>query len=198
MSAIAATTFLFAAQVEAETLPALFKVTGLADGDILNVRAKPSAKSEDVGDLPMDAQVEVLEYDEDSKWARIIWQEGNGWLATRYLAPMARVRLQSGLPVGLTCNGNEPFWSLELQPTGGFAFSSPEGAFDGQIDWSSTSYNFGDSHHAFGGGNATGVLQRGQCSDTMSDRSYGWSLDLVLDGQPPRLLSGCCFAQQNN
>ena len=179
----------------AEPVPQLVRVTGLSAGDALNVRAAPTAKSEDLGDLKNDTVVEVIAYSDDRTWARIVWQEGNGWIAARYVSEIPRPRLDSGLPVGLICTGDEPFWSFDLAPSGQVTFRAETGDVQAPLLWSTPSYNRGDTRYAFGNDRMTGLLQRTTCNDTMSDRISGWAVDLVLTDDPPRLLSGCCMSR---
>lgn len=182
------------ASVSAEPVPALKRVRGVEPSDTLNVRAEPSAASEDIGDLEPGAAIEVLDFSSDQAWARIVWEEGNGWVAKRYLEDLTRPRLSSGLPLGLSCSGTEPFWSLQLDASGALAYQAGDEENQTDISWSAVSRNAGDTRYAFGGSVLEGVLRREQCTDGMSDRDYGWSLDLLIRRDTTQLLSGCCTA----
>jgi uncharacterized membrane protein len=179
--------------VGAETAPTLARVAQIAADDPLNVRALPKVSSADIGDLNLGDMVEVLQRSADGKWSQILWQEGNAWISSAYLVDVARPRLDSGLPVHLSCGGNEPSWSVDLSKTGGFRLTSLHGLdADEQISWSTTSRNEGDSTHAFATPSFTGVLRREMCTDGASEANYGWRLDLIGPTDTPELLSGCC------
>lgn len=173
----------------AEPLPVLGKVVS---SDALNVREAASASSADLGDLTPGTVIEVLSYSADDRWARIAWQEGNAWVAARFLADVVRPSLDSGLPVGLTCAGTEPFWALTLTEAGDAVMQRPDGDMTSAITWSAPSRNVGETHYAFTTDAFAGVLQRGLCEDLAVDTQSGWSIDLILRGDTPGLLSGCC------
>ena len=175
-----------------EAAPKLKRVSGLEAGDVLNVRAEPSASSEDLGDLKQDAVVEALETSSDGQWLRIIWNEGNGWISADYLEDMDRPMLDSGMPVGLMCVGTEPFWSLRLGGDGLLDYDIEGVETSDRITWSSSSRNQGSVRHAFRSDSFAGVLRSEECSDGMSDIAYGWSLDLLIEQEPRQFLSACC------
>ncbi len=179
------------------SLPHLATVTGLAANDTLNVRETPSAKSADIGDINQDQTVEVLELDPSGKWARILQSEGNGWVSTRYLAQKARAVAPSGLPLGLQCSGTEPFWSAKLGTDSTVRFDvMGQDAQSYPLDWSSPSRNRGGAEFGLSSKGMTGILRRAACSDGMSDRAYGWALDLIVETDGGKtLLGGCCSAQ---
>lgn len=161
-------------------------VTNLTAGDHLNVRADSSAGSEDLGDLKQGALVEVIAVSSDGKWGKFIWEEANGWAAMRYLADTPRTRSASGMPLGLQCAGTEPFWSADMVTDASFKFEAPDGvsAMTGlEI------VNVPDGYDLTMG-KMSGNLRPQECSDGMSDRDYGWSLDIILEGGFE--LKGCC------
>ena len=187
---------LFAAAAHAEfvLLPGVYEVTGVAADEALNVRLAPDAGAEDIGDLQPHAQVEVTAIDASGKWARILWVEKDGWIARRYLVEVERFGdAFSGMPVDLLCTGTEPFWAADITPGKQFSFSE----LGGEAEWmpvvtSVMSTNVYRSNYAFDTAKFTGLLRRADCSDGMSDMTYGWALDLLDKGSAPRLLSGCC------
>ncbi|MEO1639692.1 MAG: SH3 domain-containing protein [Pseudomonadota bacterium] len=185
---------LLASPVQAETLPSLAQVTGISAGDVLNVRDGAGAQFADIGDLNAGAQVEVIDYSADGTWAQITWQEGNAWVAARYLEDVPQPQLESGLPVGLRCSGGEPFWSLTLSETGTATFSSPAGSTENLVEWSAPSQNEGTLRYAFTSSQITGVLSRSQCIAAGTGQTLGWTLDVILTGDANALLSGCCTA----
>lgn len=174
-------------------LPAIFEVTGVASNDTLNVHEHPDASSRDIGDLLPREQVEVTVFDASGKWARILWVEGNGWIARRYLAEVPQFGDNfSGMPVGLYCSGTEPFWSADITPENRFNFNRMgESSQQMSIQNSSMSLNMYGSNYAFDTPRFVGFLRRAACSDGMSELDYGWSLDLFQKGSG-NLLSGCC------
>lgn len=179
--------------------PEYVDVTGVAPDDTLNVREAPNARAADIGDLaPFAAGIEVIERDSSGKWGRIIWAEGNGWIAMRYTRPSPVAFIAgTGLPTGLVCAGTEPFWSLTLLE---------HGAFFGDLSGDYTSFSRNTAMIAAGHAHfpvaltlstdtdfMLATLRPLQCSDGMSDRTYGWSVDVFgqsANGQT--LLSGCC------
>lgn len=179
--------------------PSYVDVTGVAEGDTLNVRAGPSADSDDIGDLPRTTRnVEIGAVDESGKWGRIIWEEGNGWIALRFTRPAEQPRIAgTALPHGLSCGGTEPFWNLFFTPAGA-TYSTPDSPA-APLGYSRTFVADG-----FGGAPAALVvgaqnrlviatIRAGACTDGMSDRTYPWSVD-ALHQSPERqfLQSGCC------
>ena len=179
--------------------PTYHRVTGVAPDDTLNVRAAPSADSADVGDLAHDQRgIEVSGLDPTGKWARIVWQESNGWIATRFLTSDPVPRLgASGVPQGLTCGGTEPFWALDL--TSSTVRYSDAMAADYDMALTGVSVAEGrlgsPAVVGFSGPFASGdaILAPDICSDGMSDRDYPWRIDLLLSsGGTRRFVSGCC------
>lgn len=179
--------------------PGYFRVVGVASDDTLNVRAEPSARSPDIGDLPHNAtRLEVSARDASGDWGRIVWEEGDGWIAMRFLEPDP-LQMVSGaqLPAGLVCAGTEPFWTMNLSE-GSAGYSEASGAFhtfslrgtrvaDGQARFP-VQVDFAGSTAA-----ATLLVRPAQCSDGMSDRGYPWQVDMFLNtAEGGRLLTGCC------
>ncbi|MCL3883640.1 peptide-binding protein [Marivita sp. GX14005] len=179
--------------------PGYFRVTGVAQDDVLNLRAAPSAQAEDLGDLDPDTRhVEVIGFDDSGDWARIARGERDLWAAARFLVPDQPDTLEtSSLPDGLSCSGTEPFWSLTLSSSAA-RFDAPgspplaldisdvtiaEGRIGSPARVTLTGTDARAEAHVFGA----------LCSDGMSDRSYGWTALVGLQhGAERRLLSGCC------
>ncbi|MEQ9258262.1 MAG: SH3 domain-containing protein [Roseovarius sp.] len=182
----------------AQELPALYDVTGVATNDTLNVRAGPSTDFDVVDKLAPDArEVEVVDLNDEGDWALISTAEGRGWVALRYLA-RAGGQPAEGLPRQLSCSGTEPFWGFSLRPDRSAEFSRPEQsvAFASVLDV--PSQNRTDRYALFADGGKsktviTALVSRNLCSDGMSDRAYGLSIDmLVTDEKAVTLYSGCC------
>jgi uncharacterized membrane protein len=177
-------------------LPNLFTVTGVESDDVLNVRNAPDLNSAKVGSLDPDARLEVTALSDDRKWARIIFQERDGWVSTRYLA-LDGDTASAGIPPVLICIGTEPFWSL------GFTAFEEEAKLefnDIEHDWKvwpaakiSTPANRGFRSFSAVDSGVAAVFGRHECSDDMSDRTYGWVVDLLFLGEQPNYLQGCCM-----
>lgn len=178
--------------LQAEILPALHDVTGVAADDVLNIRAAPEAGAEVIGTLAPDATgVEVLSRTGD--WGLVNTGERSGYVAMRYLA-RADGPDWSALEAPLTCLGTEPFWSLQIDPkTGETRFQTPEDekariapitASWPALPWSQSA--------AIALPDGLAVLAPAECSDGMSDRAYGIAADLFLTGPERTRLSGCC------
>lgn len=179
-------------------LPTLFDVTGVEAGDVLNIRAAPSAGAEIIGTLDHDARdIEAVAHDRTGRWARVNTAERSGWVALRYLAYQAGVWDDGGLPPSLHCLGTEPFWSM--RPKGAaVTFSTPD-APDRALALETVLATgiFRDPRRALiaRGANRrlTAVMAQAACSDGMSDRAYGLEISVILEGgQAPELITGCC------
>ena len=189
---------LFPVMALAQGLPALFDVSNVAADDVLNIRSGPMASASLVGHLPHDASgIEVVETNESGSWGRINIGETSGWLSLRYLAR------QSGNPdYALTqrfqCFGTEPFWSLSVVQGQSAEFTTPE--YQTTIPGAGllTISRNTPGHYAVGFGNSVAVIRRSSCSDGMSDRAFGLSVDLLLShGGDSGLYSGCCSLLPN-
>ena len=192
--------FLAATTGLAHSAPDYMRVIDVASDDTLNVRAAPSGSSEDIGDIPHDAiGIEVSGYDGSGKWARILWQEGEGWISARFLAPdEVTPRLgPTALPSGLLCGGTEPFWSVRLA-NGYASFSDISGDFhsltisgarvaEGRPNFPLQMGLGGDT------ANANAFIRPASCNDGMSDRTYPYQVDFLLSTNgAQRYLDGCC------
>jgi uncharacterized membrane protein len=187
---------LLALPLRADVLPAFHAVTGVAADDVLNVRAAPAADAPVIGTLAPDAAgVEVIAILDG--WAMVNAGEQTGFAAARFL------RREPGpdwseLRAPLACFGTEPFWSLTLDPAGGQAgFQSIETTMTEvwQIarTWPGRPWAAAAAV-SFPGRLA--VLTPVECSDGMSDRSFGIGID-IFDTAPDRdRLSGCCMLVQ--
>ncbi len=184
--------------------PGLYDVDNVASNDVLNIRAEPSALSDIIGALSYNQQsVEVVATTSDGRWGLVNHQDQSGWIALRFL----RENLAwSGVPPGgLICSGVEPFWSAEFFSSGPAQVDlSPMGLFEPTIlyntYWSEHPINRSGATTAFvmgteasaSGIRSSGIIRTELCSDGMSDRHYGFSIDMVLTGTARAALSGCC------
>lgn len=182
--------------------PDLFDVTGVASNDVLNIRQLPSASSAIVGALAHNsAAVEVIGTTSGGRWGLVNFGDGSGWVSMRY---MARRGGWSGVPPrGLLCLGTEPFWSFHFDPSGQVAADFSPMGLGGSVYhsvWSAPFSNRATGSYGFATGpeaTSTGVIGSGVvrtelCSDGMSDRVFGFSIDLILSGSTRMALSGCC------
>lgn len=182
--------------VLSQSVPQLHDVTGVAADDRLNIRASPSPHAERIGALPPDARgIEVVAVDETGRWGKINSGERSGWVNLRYLAPRGVHIDNYNLPVGLSCYGTEPFWSL-TRSNGGFDLEMLGDTLQTfQIEIAQDSGIDGDLrrmiHLQTQDMPATAFLYPASCSDGMSDRSFGLAISLMISLSGP-LISGCC------
>ncbi len=178
-------------------LPAYFDVTGVRADDVLNLRRGPDARTPIVDTLPPDATgVVVVARSDDGKWGMVRYNEGTAWASLRFLQ-RAPGQGDEQLPHILACGGNEPFWGLSLS-LGNAVFDEPGGAkITLQQVWEGSAA--GMQPHDFGvrlqneTAQIHAVISRGQCSDGMSDMTYGFSIRAILSGSlGKRMLAGCC------
>lgn len=176
-------------------LPTLSDVTGVAANDRLNIRERPDAAAAVIGTLPPDAKgIEIVA--ERNGWAQVNTGERAGWVNARFLTFRSDVWQTGQLPATLNCLGTEPFWSVR-QVGKTIVYETPEGAR--QMERRAVlDQGFRSPVRGVIAGDAQGrmtlAIQPGQCSDGMSDRSYGLSALLIFDGagQTSRMQSGCC------
>ncbi|MHA6326318.1 COG3650 family protein [Roseivivax sp. CAU 1753] len=183
-------TLMLAAPLAAQDLPALYDVTGVAAGDVLNLRDAPSASANQIGSLAPDARdIEVTAI--QSGWGRVNVDEGAGWASLAFLARVSG-QWPDGLPDAQTCFGTEPFWSLGLAD-GSFDFEHfDKGVQSGPITLRTRASGRPDRFAYAGpasGRRAILIMGRAECSDGMSDRLYGLTGDFLLGDA---LYSGCC------
>ncbi|MHA7869136.1 MAG: SH3 domain-containing protein [Salipiger thiooxidans] len=180
----------------AQEFPALYDVTGVAAGDVLNVRTAPDAAADIIGALaPNQQNVEVTASNGDGSWGRVNIGEGTGWASLSFLA----LQEGSAMPdaAGVTCFGTEPFWSYHVTPGGDATWS----AIDDEVaTMLAGPFRRADARvepfiSIAGGPDQQGVLvmqKDAECSDGMSDGLWGLSGTLVLTGALSRAVSGCC------
>lgn len=169
-------------------LPAVYIVTGVASGGTLNLRVGPSTAYPVIGGLPVGAEVEVTARTGDG-WARILHGEGNAWVAMRYL----QARGATDMPEALFCGGTEPFWSLTLEQENTLSFTEMGGeTLKLSPDWRHGAAGRPNGSFAIGSDSYMALFHRRDCSDGMSDRTYGWTLDFLRTGGQGAYLQGCC------
>ena len=179
----------------AQDLPALFSVTDVANDDVLNIRTAPSAQSQIIGEYaPHATGIEVIARSENGRWGLVNVEEGTGWTSLRFLSEEPG---QTMPPAAYTCLGTEPFWSFDVaSPNVTWSDFNVDGA-SLLVDWTGTGMR-PDRFAIRALGDLTlltASVRREICSDGMSDRTYGFSVDAIVD-QPgelqPIFVSGCC------
>lgn len=187
---------LLAGPVQAQSLPALYNVSAVAENDTLNVRSGPGTAHEVIGELPPNAtDIEVVDINAEGDWGLINLHEQSGWVAMRYMT--LGPGQPDGLPRALSCYGTEPFWSFSLVSDRDAEFSRPgqDPVTFGSVQ-TVASANRTDRHALFADGGSmviTAMVGRNLCSDGMSDRTYGLGIDLlVTDKAEVHVYSGCC------
>jgi uncharacterized membrane protein len=181
----------------AETLPALYDVTGVAADDVLNLRAAPDAMAEIQGALASsDKDVEVVALSPDGLWGRVNQGEVSAWVSMNFLQRVGEPDWDVA-QTPMTCFGTEPFWSMAVSSQGDMVFKNIESAeIELWRDWSSAVAGrqgmvglavSGRARHGF-------LTMTGQeCSDGMSDRVFGISMSLFWHGEGgTKGYSGCC------
>lgn len=177
-----------------QSFPAAYQVTGVAEGDVLNIRTAPSASAEKIGEIgPYGLNIEVLETTPDGTWGKVGVPEGNGWVAMRFLEATAPID-EYLVPRPLSCFGTEPFWSVSLYPRGA-EFNSPDtGAVPMSVlDESVSPEGYYVRLEEGPTLNRTLIVKKQKCSDGMSDREFGFATLMFLqapDGN--ETFAGCC------
>lgn len=187
------------AQADYYKLPALYDVTGVASNDVLNVRTGPAASFEKVGALPFDGRdVEVVQLSDSGTWGLVGLSETSGWVSMRFLRRASQVEWHR-FDQPLYCTGTEPFWGLSLRPRTGFAHFEPASGTPRSftLDWNGTQINRPPFTLGFGGTDGvtrlSAMIKLGACSDGMSDRTFGLSIDMfVHSSSGVEGYEGCC------
>lgn len=177
--------------------PAYFRVTGVASNDVLNIRREASASSPIVGSFrPGAGPIEVLRVKRN--WGLVSTGEQMGWVKMTFLAPVPVARFaNSPLPEGLSCGGTEPFWGIYLNQ-GQVVYSTPEGVDENFTVVASGGFSGRGGPDGFFVANGsqsqlTGIVSARQCGDGMSERTYGWWVNLLLtDINGTNAFTGCC------
>lgn len=199
----AAALWLLATAAAAQELPALYRVTGVAADDVLNVRAEPDAGAERIGALPPAAAgVEVVELAAGRRWGRVNLAGTSGWVSMRYMAHEGGPDWRS-LAAPLSCFGTEPFWGLDI------AAGAAEASYSGLVIapralgpaevWPGPIFGAPSVGLLFGGQAGFAAIRGETCDDGMSDKLYGLSILLFLRDRGEGGaggLSGCCTLER--
>ncbi len=188
--------------------PRLYDVTRVASNDVLNVREKPSASSAKIGELAHNnLAVEVIALSANGKWGLVNSDDQSGWVSMQFMKPSLAAHEP---PLDLACAGTEPFWSLIFDPSrigqadwSMMGLTESESFYEGfwtapAVNRSNQSFAFSMSPDKTGSGiNASGIISTEICSDGMSDRVYGYAIDLILSGSQTMYVTGCCSVGTN-
>ena len=185
-----------AVPVHASDLPALFRVSGVQAGDLLNVRAGPGVGFAVIDALAPASRIEVVALSPDGRWGLLNSGEQSGWAAMRFLTREEGEGWQSGARP-LACFGTEPFWRVNLfLPTHrAEVFFPGEGGFELVLDTAplpATAFPPTLAIPFSGAREGVAVLRGALCSDGMSDRRFGIEAQLYWRGDAGGL-SGCCM-----
>ncbi|MEQ3624584.1 MAG: SH3 domain-containing protein [Celeribacter sp.] len=187
---------------DAADYPGLHAVTGVTSDDILNIRIAPDPGAEIIGWFPPDdTGVEVIALSKNGRWGKVSRGPRPGWASMAYLSPVPGGQDPRRWPV--FCAGTEPFWSLHFDASAGTAqWSTPDDSGSSYAMTLAAPQGFDDpprmaaTLHA-DGQRMTLVTRAAQCSDGMSDRGFGLSVDLLRAGAGEAShLRGCCSMDQ--
>ncbi|PCJ71575.1 MAG: hypothetical protein COA62_03040 [Rhodobiaceae bacterium] len=189
---------------QAQAADALFSVTGVAQNDVLNVRAQPHPSAEKVWTLPHDTTgVQAMGSPRivgSAEWRQIRIENQTGWVNARFLTPQRATSAPEPIffRAPLSCSGTEPFWGFQLTGKTGVLDSLAHGKATLQFD---TVRNPGGvpiiwsfrGRQKPSNASVIAVLEEtNACSDGMSDLTYQYSIRLdVADGP---FFAGCCNA----
>ncbi|HRK69970.1 MAG TPA: hypothetical protein PLA85_00165 [Micropepsaceae bacterium] len=171
-----------------------WRVTGVAENDVLNIRTSPSADSEIAGAIPFNS-VSVFSTGEEktvgsTSWLNTISPYGYGWVNAKFLEPFdaAEIMPDENLSLPLSCGGTEPFWSADISENS-VRVTTPEheAGFDIQRDGPLIRRGAAGWDIRIKGASSIILLETWECSDGMSETVYRYEYD---DGG----LKGCCGA----
>lgn len=173
-------------------------VTGVQASDTLNIRKTPSPSAEVLGKIPASEEkvacVGPHHVTGASRWMRVSYQGTQGWVNQRYLKFSGKAR---ALEKSLECVGTEPFWSLQIDPSGLSTFeamgASPKALLlkdkqqaVGRLDVWRLTFHGKDPELP----SSLFLAKSDGCSDDMSDHRYAYELFVTLGSQSA--LKGCC------
>ncbi len=116
--------------------PDFYRVTGVADDDVLNIRARPDSHAEKLGEIPPDGTClrnlgcqggltfqeftelskarQAARLKENPRWCRIEYQGVTGWVAGRYLREGSCDPMATGRAPDLRKPGSDSFQHGEM------------------------------------------------------------------------------------
>lgn len=178
-------------------LPAVFTVTGVASNDRLWVRDEPHATGARIGGLSPNSVVQITGRVSDD-WGQITLNGQIGYVHMNYLTRASDSgggTTVNGFPLGLSCRGTEPFWTLSIAGDRTVEYTSLINGTDPITSLTQTTPALSGGYpYVFGAQRYTGTLNQEFCSDGMSDTDYSMSLILTRAGSAGTVetLYGCC------
>lgn len=181
-------------------LPGVFTVTGVAANDRLWVRDAPRVTGKRLGGLVPGAVINVTGR-ASGNWVQITLNGQIGYVSATYLTRGPESGGESGggtsaagFPLGITCNGTEPFWTFTIAQNRAVQFNSlNDGAAPGTYMSLSTATNGGYPYN-FDASPYSGTIRSQACSDGMSDTNYPLAITLIKPSGNggTQTLYGCC------
>ncbi|MFW2586844.1 SH3 domain-containing protein [Sagittula sp. SSi028] len=177
--------------------PGYYTVSGVAQNDRLNVRAAPNAGSDIVSSLAPGASV-FVNGPATGNWVSVSVNGQSAYVNARFLtrqSSQSGSQTANGFPLGVTCRGTEPFWTLSIADDRSVTYTELNSGADPMVSLVQTTPASGGGYpFAFVAGPYTGSLDQQSCSDGMSDTSYSMtiSFDRLLSGGVPGTHYGCC------
>jgi uncharacterized membrane protein len=173
-----------------------YAVTGVAAGDVLNIRQDPSVAATIIGSYAPNATdilvSGVTSSIDGSEWVEVIdaARGKTGFVRAKFLAPSnAAQEPETDYPIA--CIGTEPFWGIRI---------SGEKATINDVDgestatagqWMLTGPNSRSFFVPLAPKGSVSVVDAGaQCSDGMSDNLYPWHGILITPSG--YAFAGCC------
>lgn len=186
-------------------LPATFTVTGVSADDKLWVRNAPHATAGRLGSLSPNAVVYV-DGRASGQWGQITLNGQIGYIHMSYLTravghgggPLGVSSTGNGFPLGLSCRGTEPFWTLDIDEDRSVHYTSLINGNDPVRHLAiATPAPNGSYPFAFAAHPLAGALTLEACSDGMSDTVYSMSILLNRPSESGGMstLYGCCNTQ---
>ncbi|MBV7395083.1 COG3650 family protein [Mameliella sediminis] len=198
MNRFAAILICLAGAASAQDFPALYNVTGVDDGDVLNMRTRPTENGTVIGALAFDAKlVEVIE--EDDGWGRVNVEGLSGWVPLTSMERLDGTQMPAGYQ--FKCFGTEPFWSATVIQGDKMTFTRPDDDDKAFTVGELTTAVSRDHPHALQGSklgeNVSLVVTHEICTDGMSDYRFGFSGTVVIGGYDTQVYTGCCSLDMN-
>ncbi|MGO4910321.1 SH3 domain-containing protein [Pseudorhodobacter sp. W20_MBD10_FR17] len=179
-------------------LPGFFTVTGIDAQDKLWVRDAPRASGKRIGGFMAGTVVNVTA-PASGNWVQVTLNGQIGYVNATYLTRSAELRglsTPSGFPLGTTCRGTEPYWTLTIAEDGAVQYTSLINGADPITTLSqATPAPSGGYPFQLLASPYTATVTLETCSDGMSDTVYPMGITL----QKPPLngvsgtLYGCCI-----
>ncbi len=190
--------------MQAQAADNLFQVTGVAQNDVLNIRAEPNPTAEKIGSLPYNAisvkAVGEIRATGSSQWRQIQVDDQTGWVNINFLTPQKPPLTEDPVFFSepLNCSGTEPFWAFQVNGKQGELDTLSDGGTRILFDTIRTAearptvWILRGRQQSTDASTVAMLEKTNICSDGMSDLTYRYSLRLdVADGP---FYAGCCNA----